>query len=190
MAIVGGGRLEYRLSPEEAYRYTLLAAAEAGFGVLTANEQACAVTVQSGRAERGWDGTLSIHWVATRKGCQGNVVGAVAPGFLGPDLMSMGGMGFARGRFENAIKAAVKKAVKKKKVSAVTRAQPPASEPSTIGPQQGLGHGAPAAGAGRHVPDSMPTSIADEILKLKALLDEGIISQTEFDAGKTRLLRG
>src|SRR5262245_3013168 len=109
MAIIGGGRLEFRMSPSDAYRLTLIAAAGAGFAVVIANEQACAVTVQSGRAERNWDGTLSIHWIATKKGCQGNVVGTVAPGVLGPDLASMGGMGFARGRFENAIKVAMKK---------------------------------------------------------------------------------
>lgn len=39
-----------------------------------------------------------------------------------------------------------------------------------------------------HTSEERPSSIADEIAKLKSLLDSGILSQAEFDAAKKKLL--
>jgi hypothetical protein len=63
-----------------------------------------------------------------------------------------------------------------------------ASHPSTAPPAAPVATAAPAAPAAPPLPGPAAADPVDQLARLKVLLDEGVVSQAEFDTVKARIL--
>lgn len=160
---MGGKTIEgtFDATPARTFEACRSAVANLGYTVLTASRDSMTISFNTGRSMKSWGGqdlTASLF-------AAGGKTRVVVGGSLAKGGSALTGGGAQLGAWGE------KKALSNKFIDEIRRVLPSIAEPASS---------TPAGNA--------TTSAADEILKLKELLDAGVLSQEEFEASKRKLL--
>ena len=151
---------EFAVSPSRVFMACKRAVAELGYAVVHTDSEAMILSFNTGRSMKSWAGQdLSASVIAGGGTTRGVVGGSLAKG----------GNPFGSGQVAA---WGEKSALSRKFLLTVGRVLPTVPEPSTSG-------GTTSVAA---------PSVVDELVKLKGLLDRGVLSNAEFESLKHRLL--
>ncbi|MDX2377626.1 SHOCT domain-containing protein [Microbacterium sp. LRZ72] len=162
------GRIELEGVPYSMmYQAVINAAAQCRFSVQNADRDAGFVSLRANSEYRHWDGNLSVTVAKTPTGSVTTISGAVDGfSFIGTKTASRGDLALAQGKLDSAIR----------RVAADLKASAPRRRAAAMKPTSPTGREAEA-----------PT-LSQELSRLRALLDNGTLSQEEFEHAKKRTL--
>jgi hypothetical protein len=186
------GKENFAVDPSVVFTAAIKAAADLRFQVLSADPSSGLLTVRSPKAEKRWDGSLSVVIMPTPSGSSVAIHGVVNSGGVIESAMTAGffptaqgiaegAMGVAQTKFLGQLRKCVQQATPKKSA-------PPTGAPVSVQPP------APA-GSPVSAPPPMQTSGSAssdpyaDLEKLGALLERNLITPQEFEAKKAEILR-
>lgn len=157
----------YNISCEAAYAACLKAVGNSGYGMRQTSPPSF-MEVQTRERLKGWDGVLSVIITPEGSGCEISINASTTAMNFNVGMMAKleaeGAAGLASGKLTRLIDAAV--------LSAPKASQQKVAEKTATG----------ESGSKSNM------ALLDELTKLKALLDGGVLTQEEFDQMKKKLL--
>jgi len=170
---MGGNTVDrtFKGQPDAIFESCRRAAANLGFTVLTASRDALTISFNTGRSFKTFGGQDLTASIFDEGGsCRVVVGGSLAKGGNlqgGAQLAAWGEKKALSNKFLDEVNKVLPSVQSSQQQKPQTQADQPVSQP---------------------VAEIMPVSTADELLKMKSLLDAGLITRAEFDAQKSQML--
>ena len=177
MSFFNQGTEIYPHHSDVVYHAVMQSVTECQYGIVNADHKSGFLLVQTSNSERHWNGQLSVSILQLGGNTQVSISGPLSNGTFFSSNASSGAMAISRTRLERKIKSILGRTAFLQDVSGDAGVAVAESKPESQWQQA-------------EAPGSLTASIADEISKLKRLLDDDAITKIEYQKLKKKLVEG